>query len=85
MDGRVLIEQRQEHDHAFDNGRLHLRIKPIPGVVEPAVNRLVAVPAVCADRGRARAQVKRNVVAGQVRFELRVVGVSHVRVAERHP
>ena len=61
----VFVEQRQEHDDAFDDGRLDLRVEPRPRVVEPPLDRLEPVAAVRADRGRARAHFERNVVSAR--------------------
>ena len=83
--GGVFVKEREEHDDAFHDGGLDLQIEPRPRVVEPALNRLEAVTTVRANGGRPRANVERDVMPGEVRFELRIVRMSHVRLAKRHP
>ena len=56
VDGRVFVEEREEHDDAFDDGGLDLQIEPRPRVVEPPLNRLEAVTTVRANRGRSRCE-----------------------------
>ena len=85
MHGRVFIEEGQEHHDAFDDRRFYLRIEASPRVVEPALNRFKAMTSVRTNGSRTCADVERNIMAGEIRFELRIIWMRDMRFAERSP
>ena len=86
VDGRVVVEQRQEHDDAFGDGRAQARVEPAPAVRVPAVDGVELVPALGpAAALRAAARRTGHLARVEERFELGLVRVRHVVGAFREP
>ena len=75
VNGGVLIEQRQEHRHAFDDRGFHLRVEPDPGVVVPPMDRLQPVTTIRADCGISCAELEGDALAGKIGLQFGIVRV----------
>ena len=71
VDGRVVVEQREEHDDAFDDGRPQPRVEPTPAVHVPALHRLeLVLPCGPARALRPSRTVKATLLAVEVGLQL---------------